>query len=109
MAETVTRQRPTTTTDRDRNTVTDWTDPSEVTLTVRGVEPVSSSEDNSDGRQAVITGYRVYLDPGADVQSGDRVVLRGVTYDVDGTPADWRSPRGSALGGVVVALKDMEG
>lgn len=108
--ETVVRQRPTVTApDRYGDTQPDWTTPSTVTLTVRGIEPVSSSEDDNDGRQAVITGYRIYLEPGADVLAGDRVVLRGTTYDVDGAPADWRSPRGSNVGGVVVALKAMEG
>lgn len=107
--ETVTRQRPGTTTDRDRNTVESWASPSTATYTVRGVEPVSSTEDNSEGRQAVITGYRLYLDSDADFLPGDRAVLRGTTYDVDGTPADWRSPRGTAVGGIVVAIKQMEG
>lgn len=108
MAETVTRQRPSSSTDVYNNTVDDWTTPTETVLTVRGVEPVSSSEDN-DGRQAVITGYRVYLDSAVDVLSGDRVVMRGDTYEVDGAPADWRSPRDSGVGGVVVALKKFTG
>lgn len=108
MAETVIRQRPTATVDRYGDSVVDWTTPTEATYTTRAVEPVSSSEDN-DGRQAVITGYRIYLDPGVDFQAGDRAVLRGVTYDVDGEPADWRSPWGTDVGGVVVALKQTEG
>lgn len=109
MAETVIRQRATTTTDRYNNSVPDWTTPETVTLTARGVEPTSSTEDDRDGRQAVITGYRVYLDSGADVLPSDRVVLRGVTYEVNGTPADWRSPWGTNVGGVVVALKKFTG
>jgi hypothetical protein len=108
MAETVTRQRPTTTTDGYGDTTVDWSAPTSVDLTVRGVEPVSSTE-NNDGRQAVITGFRVYLPTGADVLPGDRVVLRGATYEVDGEPADWRSPWNSNLGGVVVALKAVTG
>lgn len=108
MAESIVRQRPTTTTDAYGNTLASWAAPSEVTLTVRGIEPVSSSEDN-DGRQAVITGFRVYLDADADVLSGDRAVMRGDTYEVDGSPADWRSPIGSSVGGVVVALKKYTG
>lgn len=106
--ETITRQRPATVTDRYTNVLEDWSTPAVTTLTARGVEPVSSSEDN-DGRQAVITSYRVYLDSGADVLAGDRVVMRGTTYQVDGDPADWRAPWGSSVGGVVVALKVMTG
>ena len=108
MAETVTRLRATTTTDGYGDTVTDWSSPSSLVLSARGVEPVSSSEDN-DGRQAVITGFRVYLGAGADVLAGDRVVMRGTTYDVDGQPADWRSPWGTSLGGIVVALTAVSG
>ena len=69
---------------------------------------MSSTEDN-DGRQAVITGFRVYLAAGSDVLPGDRMVLRGDTYDVTGLPADWRSPAGSNVGGLVVALKAATG
>lgn len=107
--ETATRLRPSTTTDRYGDVTDNWASPSTAVLTVRGVEPVSSTEDNRDGRQAVITGFRVYLEPGSDVAAGDRLVLRGTTYDVDGTPADWRSPWGTNVGGVVVALKATEG
>lgn len=106
--ETVTRQRPTVGSDGYGDPFTDWTTPTTATLIARGVEPVSSSEDN-DGRQAVITGFRVYLAPGSDVRAGDRLVLRGTTYDVDGQPADWRSPLGAGFGGVVVALKGVSG
>lgn len=106
--ETVTRQRATATTDVYGNTQTDWTTPATLTLTVRGVEPTSSKEEN-DNRQTVITGYRLYLEPGADVLAGDRIVMRGSTYDVDGDPADWRSPWGTDVGGVVVGLKVITG
>jgi hypothetical protein len=101
--EAVTRQRAATTTDAYGNTQQDWTAPTSATLTARGVEPVSSTEEN-DNRQTVITGYRLYLDIGSDVLAGDRIVMRGSTYDVDGDPADWQSPWGTNVGGVVVGL-----
>lgn len=101
--ETVTRLRAGTTTDEYGDTVIDWSAPDSVSYYARGIEPVSSEEETRD-RQATITGYRVYLEAGADVLAGDRMVLRGDTYDVDGLPADWRSPFGSAVGGLVVAL-----
>jgi hypothetical protein len=106
--ETVTRQRAGVTQDSRGDDITDWSDPSTTSYLARGVEPVSSSEDN-DNRQAVITGFRVYLPVGADVQAGDRMVLRGSTYEVDGMPAEWGSPFGTGLGGVVVALKGVVG
>jgi head-tail adaptor len=107
MGEIITRQRAVMVPDAYNNTVPNWTSPAEITLTVRGVEPVSSIEE-SGGRQAVITGYRVYLDPGSDINAGDRAVMRGATYEVDGTPADWRSPFGSEIGGIVVTLKHID-
>lgn len=106
--ETVTVQRAGVTQDGYGADVPDWTTPTETEIQARGVEPVSSSEDN-DGRQAVITGFRVYLPSGSDVAPGDRVVLREQTYEVDGMPADWRSPWGGAPGGMVVALKAATG
>lgn len=108
MSETIVVQRATSSTDGYGDPSANWAAPVETTLTTRGVEPVSSSEVN-DGRQAVIVGYRVYLPSGSDVAAGDRVVLRGATYEVDGLPADWRSPFGGRGGGMVVALKAVSG
>lgn len=109
MPETVTRLRPTTTTDGYGDTVTDWSSPTSLTLTPYGVEPVSSSEDN-DGRQAVITGFRLYwINEWPDVAPTDRMTVRGTTWEVDGEPADWQPPGGLTLGGLVVALKAVTG
>ena len=44
-----------------------------------------------------------------DVVASDRLVVRGVEYAVDGKPADWRDPNGSALGGLVVRLSRSDG
>jgi hypothetical protein len=103
VAETLTRKRPGVRQDSRGDDLPDWTSTTDATYTVRAIEPVSSTEDN-DGRQAVITGLRVYLDSTADVAAGDRAVVRGTTYDVAGKPADWRSPFGTARGGLVVSL-----
>lgn len=108
MGERVIRLRAGTRQDSRGDDVADWTNPSRRSYTARGVEPVSSTEDN-DNRQAVITGFRVYLPAGADVVAGDRVTLRGLTWEVDGRPADWRSPVGSSVGGLVVALRSTVG
>lgn len=108
MAESLIRLRGTSTTDGYGDAETDWTTPTRATLPTRGVEPVSSTEDN-DGRQAVITGYRVYLEAGTDLLPTDRAILRGQTCEVMGLPADWRSPHGSSLGGLVAALRVVTG
>lgn len=38
-----------------------------------------------------------------DVVAADRLTVRGVTYTVEGEPADWR---GASVGGLVVKLRD---
>lgn len=108
MAETVVRKRPVTTSDRRGDQSTDWSATTDATFTARGIEPVSSAEDD-DREQRIVTALRVYLDAGADVAAGDRMVIREVTYDVDGEPQDWRAPWGSPVGGVVVTLKAATG
>lgn len=106
MRETVTRQRPTVSQDGYGDDELTWTDPDELEVFPDAVEPVSSVEDN-DGRQAVITGYRIYFrNSQPDIAAADRVVLRGTTWQVVGMPADWR---GSSLTGLVVELRAVTG
>lgn len=40
-----------------------------------------------------------------DIVDTDRLVVRGQTYTVEGFPADWRSPNGTGMGGLVVSLR----
>lgn len=56
------------------------------------VEPVSSTEPDSLDRQAVITGFRLYFDDEAPLSRLDRVRVRGLICNVEGTPALWRMP-----------------
>lgn len=111
MAETVTVLHPGTSVDGYDDPVPSW-DPDDVlqeNLSAFAVEPVSSTEDN-DGRQAVITGLRVYFRRSwPDVAAPDRMVARGAEWQVDGQPADWRSPYAGVTGGLVVALKAVTG
>lgn len=55
------------------------------------------------GREPVVVEPSLYwrgLWP--DVSAGDRLVVRGVTYDVTAVPAEWR---GQSVGGLVVKLR----
>lgn len=72
-------------------------------------DPGGSTEVATDGRTVVTSTPKVYGPIGADVKSGDRVVARGVTYDVDGNPAEWRSPFTGWEPGIVVPLELVEG
>lgn len=108
MSETVTVLRAAATTDRYQNTVADWTDPVRTDVAGCMVAPRSSSEDN-DGRTAMIVGLTVYLPAGTDLQPADRLEVRGVVYEVDGEPGDWRNPYTDTRAGLEVAVQRVTG
>lgn len=62
------------------------------------VAPRSSTESALNYGQAVVTGITIYNRSQVSVLSSDRVVVRGVTWAVDGDVAAWHN-------GVVVNLK----
>lgn len=90
--ETVTRLRGTPILDpySDENTGTDWAAPDELDLTTLApAEPRPSTEPVTDARNAVVSGFTLYLSPDADVTAVDRVRVRGRVYPVIGDPAIW--------------------
>lgn len=109
--ETVTRLRGTSVADpyNPDNTEISWDDPDELEIPGCGFNPGQSSEPVQDARNAVITQPEVYAPAGSDVLAGDRLVVRGDTYDVEGNPADWKSPFSGWRAGMVVALKRTDG
>lgn len=109
MGETVTRLRPTTGTDGYGDPYVDWSSPTRTDLVSLGVEPRPSGEPTQDARNQVVSGYTVYLSSGTDLTPSDRLEVRGDAYNVLGEPADWRSPRGTTLGGLVVQTERTEG
>lgn len=104
--ETVTRQRGVAEVDPYSGEATglNWTTPTEVTITTLApAEPRPSGEPVQDARNAVTSGWTLYLPTDADVTAYDRIVVRGETHDVLGEPADW-------LGrGLVVQVAKTEG
>lgn len=72
-------------------------------------DPGGTREAVEVGRAPVVTTPKLYFTDRPDLASGDRVIVRGVTFEVDGDPADWRSPWGGPLGGLVVELKRVTG
>lgn len=73
-------------------------------------DPGSSEETIVVGGEPMVTTPTVYF-PFAwpDLVEADAVRVRGVTYEVQGRPDDWRSPWGSGPGGLVVHLRLAEG
>lgn len=87
----------------------DWDNAAELSIEGCGFDPGGSSEPTQDARNAVVTKPTVYAPAGVDVVAGDRIVVRGVTYAVEGTPADWRHPMTGWRPGLVINLKGVEG
>lgn len=50
--------------------------------------PRGSGEDRTFSN-TVITGAELFTPPGADLAATDRVIARGVTYEVEGDVGDW--------------------
>lgn len=109
--ETVTRLRGTPAFNNysDEPDGTDWNAPDSLDIPGCGFNPGQSSEPVQDARNAVVTQPEVYAPAGSDVLPGDRLVVRGVTYEVDGRPADYRSPFTGWTPGLVIALKEVQG
>lgn len=109
--ETVTRLRATAVTDPYSGEATgeDWTTPSTLTIDDCAFNPGVSSEPVQNARNAVLTRPEVYAPAGSDILSGDRLVVRGDTFEVQGRPQDWRSPFTGWEPGLVVPLELVEG
>lgn len=109
--ETVTRLRATLATDpySTEATAEDWTTPDSLDIDGCGFNPGPSSEPAQTARTSVVTKPEVYAPVDADVKSGDRLVVRGDTYEVSGRPQRWISPFTGWAPGLVIALDLVEG
>jgi hypothetical protein len=81
--------------------------PDELAITRCWLEPIQSDE-QSDGRLAVSTGYLVDAPAGADITEADQVRYRDIVYDVDGDPLRVPSPTG-VLDSVRLTIQRWEG
>lgn len=103
--ETVTRLRADTVTDPySGEPVEDWDTPSELPITTLApAEPRPSGEPTQDARNAVVSGFTLYLPESSDVTAQDRMRVRGGVYRVLGDPAVWLGA------GLVVQVARTEG
>lgn len=109
VGEPVTRRRQQQTgTDRYGNPVYE---PVDTVLPERaGFDPGGSREPVEVGREQTVTTPKLYFRRAyPDLNDTDQVLVRGVVFDIEGNPADWKSPFGSDVGGLVVELKKAEG
>jgi len=73
-------------------------------------DPGGSREPVEVGRTQTVTTPKLYFfKTWPDLNETDTVVVRGVEYQIEGDPADWKSAFGSTLGGLVVELKRATG
>jgi hypothetical protein len=100
--------RPTSGADRYGNTALTYGDAPTHTIRRCAFDPGGTSE-VADGRLAVITEPTLYLPPGADLRSTDRVLVRGRMFEVTGTPAVWTNPYDGQTRGVVAPLREVSG
>ena len=108
-AESVTVQTPGTVTDPySGEAVTDWTTPTERDESC-AVAPGGSTEPLIEARNAIDSDFDLIFgyDPG--ITAADRVVVRGLTCEVDGHPFAFRSPFTGWEPGVLVRVKVREG
>lgn len=71
--------------------------------------PGGSVERVEPGRNAVVTQPQILAPAGTVAESRDRFTVRGKQYEVDGDPAEYRSPFTGWEPGVVINLKRTEG
>lgn len=109
--ETVTRVRSAAATDpySGEQTGTDWEFTNEVDLPGCGIAAGDSADLILDARDGVRSDFVIYAPTGSDVLSSDRVVIRGLTCEVDGRPFQWHSPLTGWEPGLVFRANIVEG
>lgn len=83
--------------------------PSEALVDGVGVEPRPSDEPTQEARNAVVSGFTLYLPTGTVIGPQNRVVVRGGTYEVLGEKAEWVNPFTGWAPGVVVQVQRVDG
>ena len=86
-----------------------WTTPNTLVIEGCGVASGGSMEPLTDARNAVESDFDVIAPIGVDVTAADRLVIRGLTCQVQGRPFDWRSPFTGWAPGALIRAKIVEG
>jgi hypothetical protein len=109
--ETVVRLRAARVTDPYSQTSTrlDWSSPAELAIAGCVVYQADAGEQLDVGRDQVTQHLTVLLPPGTDLTAADRLRVRGLVYDVDGPPFEYRSPLTGWVPGMQVSVTRREG
>ncbi|MFJ7907507.1 hypothetical protein [Kitasatospora sp. NPDC096204] len=71
----------------------DWDRAERVWSGLASVQPGKSYTVRSPERETTVDRVLVYLPPSADVDSADRITVRGIKYQVEDEPARWSGGR----------------
>lgn len=83
---------------------------SDVTVTTSGAFAPEGSTELIQGQATLITNPTFYLSDGAPVPSAsDRLEVRGVVYEIDGQPQEYRNPFTGSAPGAVLRLERVTG
>jgi hypothetical protein len=93
--------------DAHGNTSEGYADP--VTLDGFGFDPGSSSEPREPGSDRVIVEPTLYGPYDAPFGPRDRVIVRGLTYEVEGEVRRWRNMFSNRAFGSVTSLRRVDG
>lgn len=93
--------------DAHENPTEAWGSP--VDVGIYAFNPGTTEEPFVPGHDRVITTPALYAPTGTSFSPRDKVIVRGVEYEVDGVVLDYRNPFDSSMDGVQVNLKDSEG
>lgn len=75
-------------------TVRDWANAAPHTVAGCSFQPASTAGTWGELRNGAETRATLWLQPGADIEFGDKVEFQGNVYALDGEPLEWRSPSG---------------
>lgn len=94
--------------DAHGNPTAGWSEPQP--WLVHGIAPGANEEPGLKGRDLSEVAWTVYAPPVDPPHEGDRVIVDGDEFEVDGRPSDWsRGPWVFTAAGLSVRLKRIEG
>lgn len=71
------------------------------------VRPLASTETDEAGRDTLTDTFEIIAPPGADITATDRLIVRGLSFDVDGTPTDTTDSMSGVNAGLRVVAKQV--
>jgi len=70
----------------------------------RSASRATGRNENTEINELAESRARIYLPVGTDITAGDRVIIDGLTYEVDGEPDAVRNPRTQKMSHVEASL-----